>query len=434
MTSATDALDWIRDGQRGLGMRAPEWLSGHRAEALEAFETLGFPTTRDESYRFTSVASVAAKTFALASPEAEGADALAAANEITDSAATVVVVNGCYDETLSAFGSLPLGVVVDGLANAFETADSSARDIALGLDYEGLPFAALNAAFLEDGVHVAIPEGAVLTSPIQVVVVTVPEDAPVMAHPRIVIEAGAQSQATVVLSFVGGGSQPYLLNAVTQVRLGAGAVLELVTDQRESEQANHVHHLHAVCETGALLHARGITLGGRLVRNDVSAVLEGEGAHATVDGVYLADGDELVDNHTSIDHAVAHCTSHELYKGILAGRGKAVFNGRILVRPDAQKTDAKMMTRALLLSDDAEADNKPELEIFADDVTCGHGATSGALDESLLFYLRARGLPEKDAQALLIQAFVGEAIESIASDALRDIATATAERWLEARS
>ena len=419
MTSATDTLDWIRDGQRGLGTRAPEWLTGHRAEALEAFETLGFPTTRDESYRFTSVAPIASKTFALASPEAEGADALAAANEITDSAANVVVVNGCYDETLSAFGSLPLGVVVDGLANAFETDDSGARDIALGLDYDGLPFAALNAAFLEDGVHVAIPEGAVLTSPIQVVVVTMPEDAPVMAHPRIVIEAGAQSQATVVLSFVGGGSQPYLLNAVTQVRLGAGAVLEFVSDQRESEQANHVHHLHAVCEAGALLHARGVTLGGRLVRNDVSAVLEGEGAHATVDGVYLADGDELVDNHTSIDHAVAHCTSHELYKGILAGRGKAVFNGRILVRPDAQKTDAKQTNRALLLSDEATINSNPQLEIFADDVKCTHGAAVGQLDEDAMFYLQARGLNPAQARDMLLHAFANEVLGEISVPELR---------------
>ena len=419
MTSATQTLDWIRDGQRGLGTRAPRWLAEHRAAALETFETLGFPTTRDESYRFTNVAAVAGGVFGLASPEAEGVDALAAANEIRESGATAVVVNGCYDETLSAFGALPLGVVVEGLANAFEADGSNARDIACDLDTDGLPFASLNAAFLEDGVHVVIPEGAVLSAPIQIVTVTLPEDQPVMAHPRIVIEAGAQSQATVVLSFVGGGSQPYLLNAVTQVRMGHGAVLELVTDQRESDHACHVHHLHAHLEAGAILHSRAATLGGRLVRNDLSAVLDGEGAHATIDGVYLADGEALVDNHTSIDHAVAHCTSHELYKGILAGRGRAVFNGRILVRPDAQKTDAKQTNRALLLSDDAQINSNPQLEIFADDVKCTHGAAVGQLDDEALFYLQARGLSPAQARDLLLHAFANEVLGEMSVPELR---------------
>jgi Fe-S cluster assembly protein SufD len=417
--SATQTLDWIRDGQRGLGTRAPAWLAAHRAAALDAFEAVGFPTTRQESYRFTNVAPIAGTPFELASPEAEGAEAIAAANEITDSAATAVIVNGCFDETLSAYGSLPLGVVVDGLANAFETDGSNARDIALQLETEGLPFAMLNAAFLEDGIHIVVPEGAVLTSPLQVVVVTLPESAPLMAHPRLVIEAGAQSQATVVVSFVGGGSQPYLTNVVTQVRLGAGAVLELVTDQRETEHAFHLHHLHARCEAGAILHSRAVSLGGRLVRNDLAAVLDGEGAHAAIDGVYLADHEELVDNHTSIDHAVAHCTSHELYKGILAGRGRAVFNGRILVRPDAQKTDAKQTNRALLLSDDATINSNPQLEIFADDVKCTHGAAVGQLDEEALFYLQARGLSPAQARDMLLHAFANEVLGEISVPELR---------------
>ena len=160
MTSATQTLDWIRDGQRGLGTRAPEWLTKHRRDALEHFEATGFPTTRDEAWRFTNVAPIAATAFELASPEAEGAEVLAAANEVRDSAATAVVVNGCFDETISAYGALPLGVVVEGLANSLESDDSSARDVALDLDIAGHPFAALNAAFLEDGVHILIPEGA----------------------------------------------------------------------------------------------------------------------------------------------------------------------------------------------------------------------------------------------------------------------------------
>jgi Fe-S cluster assembly protein SufD len=419
MTSAAPTLDWVREGQRGLGTRAPEWLADHRREALAAFETIGFPSTRQESWRFTNVGPIAATAFELASPEAEGAEALVTANELKDAAATAVVVNGCFDEHLSSYGALPLGVVVEGLAARFEDEDGSARDVALALDPAGHPFAALNAAFLEDGVHVVVPEGAVLTAPIQVLVITAPEDRPVMAHPRLVIEAGAQSHATIIVSFLGTGETPYLSNVVTQVQCGAGAVLELVMDQRESPSGYHVHRLHAECGEGALFHSRAISLGGRIVRNDLEAVLAGEGAHASLDGVYFADGGELVDNHTSIDHAVAHCTSHELYKGILAGQARAVFNGRILVRPDAQKTDAKQTNRALLLSDDAQINSNPQLEIFADDVKCTHGAAVGQLDEEALFYLQARGLTPAEARDMLLHAFAGEVLGEISVPEVR---------------
>ena len=419
MTSAPQTIDWVRDGQRGLGTRAAEWLTAHRRDALDHFEATGFPTTREEAWRFTNIGPIAATAFELAPPDADGAEALAAANEIRESAATAVIVNGCFDETLSAFGALPLGVVVEALASSLDEGDSLARDIALDLDVSGHPFAALNAAFLEDGVHVLIPEGAVLSAPIQVVVATVPGERPVMAHPRIVIEARAQSHATIVLSFVGEGPQPYLANVVTQVRVDEGAVLELIIDQRESSEAYHVHHLHASCGTGGILHSRAVSLGGRIVRNDLAAVLDGEGAHATLDGVYLADGSNLVDNHTSIDHAVAHCTSHELYKGILGGQAKAVFNGRILVRPDAQKTDAKQTNRALLLSDEAQINSNPQLEIFADDVKCTHGAAVGQLDEEALFYLQARGLTPAQARDMLLHAFAGEVLGEISVPELR---------------
>jgi Fe-S cluster assembly protein SufD len=413
------ALDWVRAGQLGLGTRAPEWLALHRQAGLEAFEAQGFPTTRLESWRFTNAASLAGTNFDLASPEAEGADALLAEHDLRESAATVVVVNGCFDEALSVYGGLPLGVVVEGLAHSFEQEESSARDRVGDLLTDGLPFAALNSAYLEDGVHVVIPEGAVLTAPIHILVVTVPQSTPVMAHPRLVIEAGPQSQATIILSFAGPDGVGYLTNVVTQVTLDDGAVLELITDQRESGDAFHVHHLHARCAASSILHSRAVSLGGRLVRNDLTAVLEGEGAHATLDGVYVADGTQVIDNHTSIDHAMPHCTSYEIYKGILAGRGRGVFNGRILVRPDAQKTDAKQTNRALLLSDDAQVNSNPQLEIFADDVKCTHGAAVGQLDEDAMFYLQARGLTPAAARELLLHAFVAEVLDDISVAELR---------------
>ena len=415
------AIDWVRTGQAALGTRAPQWLAEHRQQALEAFETAGFPSTRQEAWRFTNMTPVATTAFALAAPEADDAEAFVQAHELRDSAATAVVLNGCFDETLSSYGALPLGVVMEALAASMDQDDRSARDLAVDLDTDGHPFAMLNAAFLEDGVHVAVPEGAVLTVPIHVLVLTLPGAAPVMAHPRIVIEAGAQSQATVVISFVGGGDVPYLSNVVTQVIVNDGAVLELVVDQRESAHAFHVHRLHATCAASAILHSRAVSLGGRIVRNDLEAVLAGEGAHATLDGVYVADGTQLIDNHTSIDHAVAHCTSHELYKGILAGQARAVFNGRILVREDAQKTDAKQTNRALLLSDDAQVNSNPQLEIFADDVKCTHGAAVGQLDEEAMFYLQARGLTPTEARDLLLHAFAGEVLGEISVIELRGV-------------
>jgi Fe-S cluster assembly protein SufD len=418
VTTTAQAVDWIRAGQQALGTRAPAWLAAHRAAALEAFESTGFPTTRLEAWRFTNVGPIAGTAFELASPEAEGAEAFVAAHELRDSIATAVVVNGCFDEQLSA-AALPLGVIVDALAASFEDEDSGASTGATALDTTGLPFAALNAAFLEDGVHIVIPEGAVLTAPIHVIVATLPEAAPVMAHPRLIIDAGSQSQASIIVTFAGPDGAVYLTNAVTQVRLDEGAVLELVTDQRESSAAYHVHHVHAHCAASSILHSRAVSLGGRIVRNDLSAVLGGEGAHAALDGVYVADGVQLVDNHTSIDHALPHCTSHELYKGILAGTARAVFNGRILVRPDAQKTDAKQTNRALLLSDEAQVNSNPQLEIFADDVKCTHGAAVGQLDEEALFYLQARGLTRDEARDLLLHAFAGEVLGEISSPELR---------------
>ena len=421
MTTTVQGIDWVRVGQAALGMRAPAWLARHRQDALELFEAAGFPTTRQESWRFTNTALIASTPFTLASPDADDAEAFVQAYELRDSAATAVVLNGCFDETLSSYGALPLGVVVEALAASFDEDDSSSREIATSLAADGHPFALLNAAFLEDGVHVIVPEGAVLTAPIHVLVITLPGDGPVMAHPRLVIEAGAQSQASVIVTFVGGGDAAYLCNAVTQVTVGAGAVLELVLDQRESAQAFHVHRLHAEVATAAIFHSRAVSLGGRLVRNDLDAVLGGEGGHATLDGVYVADGSQLIDNHTTIDHAVAHCTSHELYKGILAGQARAVFNGRILVREDAQKTDAKQTNRALLLSDDAQVNSNPQLEIFADDVKCTHGAAVGQLDEEALFYLQARGLTPTEARDMLLQAFAGEVLGEISVTELRAV-------------
>ena len=220
-------------------------------------------------------------------------------------------------------------------------------------------------------------------------------------------------------SFLGSAGEAHFTNVVTEVSMGENATLDLVTDQREIDSAYHIASTNVHLQRGSTFNSRTVTLGGKLLRNDIVAVLAGEGAHCALDGCYLVDGDRLVDNHTTIDHATPHCTSHELYKGILDGRSRAVFNGRIIVREDAQKTDAKQTNRALLLSDEAQINSNPQLEIFADDVKCTHGAAIGQLNEDALFYLRARGLTERDARDMLIHAYAGEVLQGITIDSLR---------------
>jgi Fe-S cluster assembly protein SufD len=247
---------------------------------------------------------------------------------------------------------------------------------------------------------------------------TSPDRAEVV-HPRVLIVAGDDSQVRVVESYVGLGPDVYFSNAVSEVVVGAHAVVDHYKVQRESAQAFHIGSLHAHLERSSTFSTHAISLGGAIARHDVFAVLDGEGGEATLNGLYVADGDRLVDNHTTIDHAKPHCDSHQVYKGILAGRAQGVFNGKILVRPDAQKTNAKQTNRALLLSDEAQINTKPQLEIFADDVKCTHGAAVGQLDDDAIFYLRSRGLDLKQARMLLIQAFAGDILGRIKIDALR---------------
>jgi Fe-S cluster assembly protein SufD len=328
-----------------------------------------------------------------------------------------VILNGHFAPELSSLDKLPRGVVAGSLANAI--ARNRAEVAHLGqLAWEHMPFAVLNTAFLEDGAFVVIAPNAVVSDPIHVIVVS-GGAGKTMIHPRSLVVTGANSQARVVQTFLGAAGECHLSNAVTEVSVGENATLDLYTDQREIDTAFHLTTTQMHLQRNATLRSRAVTLGGRLVRNDIVAVLGGEGAHVALDGVYLVDGDRLVDNHTTIDHATPHCTSHELYKGILDGKSRAVFNGRIIVREDAQKTDAKQTNRALLLSDEAMINSNPQLEIFADDVKCTHGAAIGQLDEEALFYLRARGLTERDARDMLIHAYAGEVLEGITVECLR---------------
>ncbi len=271
-----------------------------------------------------------------------------------------------------------------------------------------------------DGAYLYIPEGAVIETPIEILFISAGDASSVaMSQARTLIVAGERSQVRVVETYAALRGGTYFTNAVTEVFAGENAVVDHYKVQQEGLEAFHVATMQINAQRSANVSTHSFSLGGKLVRNDVNAVLDGEGAEVTLNGLYLADGDRLVDNHTVIDHAKAHCPSHEIYKGIIGGKARAIFNGKIIVRQDAQKTDAKQTNRALLLSDSASINTKPQLEIFADDVKCTHGATIGQLDEEAIFYLRARGLTHFEARDLLIHAFAGEVIDRVKIEDLR---------------
>lgn len=402
---------------QGRGASAPGWLRELRERGATRFSALGFPTVRQEEWRFTNVAPIADTAFRLAEKTPTNAAELTSRVKIADSAARIVILNGQFAPELSSLDKLPRGLVAGSLANAISHKRAELTHLGQ-VPWEQAPFVALNTAFLEDGAFVAIAANAVIEQPIHIVVINGGAGR-TMAHPRTLIVAGANSQARIAQTFLGAAGESHFTNMVTEVSAGQNAILDLYTDQREIDSAYHVAAIYIQLQRNAVVKSRAVTLGGKLVRNDITGVLGGEGAHVALDGVYLVDGDRLVDNHTTIDHAVPNCTSHELYKGILDGKAKAVFNGRIIVREDAQKTDSKQTNRALLLSDDAVINSNPQLEIFADDVKCTHGAAIGQLDEEAMFYLRARGLTPRDARYMLIHAYAGEVLEGIKVEPLR---------------
>jgi Fe-S cluster assembly protein SufD len=377
--------------------RAEPWVQELREAAFERFARLGFPTTHDEDWRFTSVAAIARTKFELSDTN----------REIKPGDFPSLFFNG----RLAADG-LPKGV---RLATREEMEDHLAgRD-----SCEDGAFVALNTAFLDDIVALRIERGAVIEEPLHILYGGPAATAsPVAVHPRILILAGANSQCAIVEHYVS-GTGAYLTNAVTELAVGHGAVVDHYKIQTEGLQAFHIGSMFARLGRSANFTTCSIALGGALVRNDVTATLS-EGTEATLNGLYVAGGSQHVDNHTTIDHAKPHGSSRELYKGILDGKAHAVFNGRILVRKDAQKTDSKQTNKNLVLSDDATIDTKPELQIFADDVRCTHGATIGQLDAESLFYLQSRGIGRSDARKLLTYAFAQDIVDRIKVPSLRD--------------
>jgi Fe-S cluster assembly protein SufD len=414
--------------------RAGDPLAGRREAAFRRFAAEGLPHRRVEDWKYTDLRALMREAKPLAGPPdaagiARAKDAAAALRIVA--ARRIVLVDGAFVPELSDLAALEPGLAIGSMAQALAGDNEVVRLIGTVAPTDDVA-AALNTAFMGDGVVLRLAAGVALTRPIHLVFAyTARAAGAVFARSLIVIGDGAR--ATLIESHEGPDDLDYQVNNALELIVGDDAKVDHVKVGWEGSRALHISTLMTSLGARSEFNDLSFTTGGAVVRNQLHLRYAGEGAAATISGASLIKGRQHVDTTMVVDHAARGGTGRELFKSVLDGESHAVFQGKIIVRPGAQQTDARMMTRALLLSDAAEADNKPELEIFADDVQCGHGATAGALDRDLLFYLKARGIPTQEAEALLIQAFVGEAIETIAHEDLRGALADAAAAWLKAR-
>ncbi|HZU33587.1 MAG TPA: Fe-S cluster assembly protein SufD [Candidatus Angelobacter sp.] len=419
-TQAPEKYSEIFDQFSARSVAQPHWLQALRKEAFARFAETGFPTTRDEDWRFTNTSAVSNTSFELAGIDRISQEQLKPLG-VSGFANLLVFVNGLFSEELSALGALPKGVKVASLAKQLAN-DSASVERYLGkyLNLQRDAFCALNTAFIEDGIFVHVSSGVVVENPIYVLYVTVPGSTPQMNHPRTLIVAEPNSQVTVVEDYVSLGNGVTFSNSATELIAGENAHVQHYMIVREGEGANNFSTLRIQQGRSANVATHSLLLGGSLIRNNVHPVLAGEGSECLINGLFMANGHQHMDNYMLVEHASPHCDSRQFYNGILNGNSHGVFHGRIIVHKDAQKTDAKQTNRNLLLSDDAQIDTKPQLEIYADDVKCTHGATIGQFDDNALFYLRSRGLPEASARHLLLLAFANECLDRMHSTQVRD--------------
>ena len=402
----------------------PAWLSAIRERAMASFQAAGFPTTRNEDWHFTNPSPIAEATFAPMRPPAGvlSADDLSPWVFGEASWPRLVFVNGRFVSSLSHTEGLD-GIKVMSLAVAHREEPTLLEQHLTRqaeTDDPAQVFGALNTALMHDGAVVHIPRGAVAPAPVHLLFLSDAEAAGGSSHPRVLVIAEPQSQSTIIEQYASAGGGRYFTNAVTEAWLGDGATLNLLRLQREARDAFHVGTTAVRQERDSHFMSFSFAIGAELSRINVYAGLQGQGCGATLNGLYMLDGSQHCDHQTRITHAAPDCYSRELYKGVLDDTSHGVFNGKVYVHPEAQKTDGKQTNNTLLLSERARIDTKPQLEIFADDVKCTHGATVGRIDETALFYMKSRGIPNSEARKLLTYAFAAEVLETIPVDALRD--------------
>lgn len=395
------------------------WLRELRRAALARFSARGFPTPRDEDWKYTRTAAIEKRAFRCEGADG-GVDAARIEKLIGGDVPRMVFVNGRYFPGLSRPEPLADGVRFAALRDVIEHDPSELQGLygAVAM-LDRHPFAALNTAFADEGVYLRLADGAVAQAPLHAIFISTAAQEGRAVHPRLLIRLGAHAQATLVEHYLALDAGAYFNNVIAEIVLEDNAHLDHYRVQEEAAKAFHIGGLHLRQGRDSRYYAHGVSFGNALLRNDLDVQLAATGAHCDLIGLYMADGRGHVDVHTRIDHLKPHGSSNEFYKGILGGHGRGVFNGKVIVHPDAQKTDARQVNNNLLLSDNAEADTKPQLEIYADDVKCSHGATVGQLDVDAVFYLRSRGVDEAAARRLLTHAFAAEIIEQVRLPALR---------------
>jgi Fe-S cluster assembly protein SufD len=415
-------VERFRSAQLNGGAAPSDWLSPMRMAALHRFSELGVPSQKNEDWHFTNLQQLASSQFGVAKvaePAFSGIE-LDRMELGKIRWPTMVFVNGRFSPALSSLELLPEGVVVLPLAGVLATRHALAAEyLGTVATFEDQSFTALNTAFMRDGAFVHVPAGLEPELPIRLLYVADKNAADCAIHPRTLIIAGSNSKVSIVESYASTTAAPYFTNAVTEVVLKDGARVNHYKTQNESLAAFHVGTVESRQERNSHLVSFSIASGSRLSRTNIYTLLDGEGCGATLNGLYMVDGDQHVDHQTRITHAQPNCFSREVYKGILDGSSHGVFNGKVYVHPVAQKTDGKQSNNNLLLSEKARVDTKPQLEIFADDVKCTHGATVGRIDEVALFYMKSRGLNARTARELLTYAFAAEVLEEIELEELK---------------
>ncbi len=416
----------VADELTVIGQDFP-WLNNLRQQALEQFNSQGLPSKKVEDWKYTSLWNLAQQTFIHDAAVNAVSASQSAELALLDDAYRLVIVDGVYSNELSQLKDIPVGLALSSLSTGVEQVQ---QQLGQQVDVAKAGLTALNTMLMNDGVVITVSANTEIAKPIELLVINSGQTENLAVHLRNVIVMEKNSKATFIEHYVGLNDQVAMTNVVTEVVLEESAELYHYKLQQESESAFHIATLAAKQAAKSKWHTNNISLGAQLARNDIHSQLEGEHSHTTMDGLYLVNNNQHVDNHTRIDHLVPNTTSDELYKGVLDGNSHAVFNGKVMVHKDAQKTDSNQKNQNLLLSRGCAIDTKPEMEIYADDVICGHGSTVGQIDQDQLFYLRARGLDEVSARSLLTYAFAVDVLERIPSTDIRQALSNVIEQRL----
>ena len=396
------------------------WLRNLRAEAFARFCQVGLPTTRDEDWRFTNISAIAQTQFRLAHKSNIAKDNIEGLR-FAEAACQLVFVNGHFAPELSSSDRLPKGLAVNGLGREIEAKSAHVQNhLGRYLNIQHDAFCALNTAFAEDGAFVHVRRGTVVEQPIYLLFISTATDVPSMNHPRNLLVVEEESEVAIVEDYLSlGDTAGSLCNTATELVAKDGAIVSHYMIEREHKQSFNISTLRIEQGRNANVASHSVLLGGGIVRNNVHPVLAGQGSECLINGLFVGNGKQHLDNYMLVEHAKPHCSSRQFYNGILDDSAHGVFHGRIIVHKDAQKTDAKQTNRNLLLSDNAQIDTKPQLEIYADDVKCTHGATIGQIEENALFYLRSRGIDETSARKLLLMAFASECLDRMKEESVR---------------